>query len=201
MLIENGVDNQLFRPICKSEARDYLGLSQDETIIGYFGSIGKNYGIEILSESVCRLQTQFPRIKLLITGKNDAKVPLALHYIDYRGPLPQAEIPYYINASDVVVIPYLPDAQISMSNPCKLPEYLACSVPVVSTRVSDIANTLIETPEAVCIPGNTDDMVRAIRWQLENRVAVPLPKNLRWESLGITLKHTINALLTVRHEN
>ena len=201
VVIENGVDDKLFRPICKSEARDRIGISQNETVIGYFGSIGHNYGIEILSDSVMKLKALYPRIKLLIAGKNDAKVPLSLQHIDYRGPLPQTEIPYYINASDVVVIPYLPDAQISMSNPCKLPEYLACSVPVVSTRVSDIANTLIETPEAVCIPGNTDDMVRAIRWQLENRVAVPLPKNLRWESLGITLKHTINALLTVRHEN
>ena len=104
-LIENGVDEEVFKPISKLEARDRLEISREETVIGYFGSIGQNYGIEILSDSVLELKKKYPRIKLLIAGKNDAKVPLSLPHIDYRGPVPQTEIPLFINASDVVVIP------------------------------------------------------------------------------------------------
>lgn len=198
VLIENGVDDKLFRPICKLDARDRLGISRDETIIGYFGTIGQNYGIEILSESVSKLQKQYPGIKLLIAGKNGAKVPLSHPHIDFRGPVPQNEIPFFINASDVVVIPYLPDPQINMSSPCKLPEYLACGVPVVSTRVSDISNLLSFTPAALCDPGDCEDMVRAIRWQLENRIAVPLPKHLKWKALGEKLNNLLNDLVTTK---
>ena len=193
-LIVNGVDEEVFKPISKLEARDRLEIPREETVIGYFGSIEQNYGIEILSDSVLELKKKYPRIKLLIAGKNDAKVPLSLPHIDYRGPVPQTEIPLFINASDVVVIPYLPDPQINMSSPCKLPEYLACSVPIVSTRVSDIPNTLSVTPQALCKPDDRDDMIRAIRWQLKNRKVVPLPENLSWKKLGLKLYNLLNAI-------
>ena len=200
VLIENGVDDKLFRPICKSEARDRIGISRNDTVIGYFGSIGQNYGIEILSDSVMKLKALYPRIKLLIAGKNDARVPLSIPHIDYRGPVSQTEIPLFINASDVVVIPYLPDPQISMSSPCKLPEYMACRVPVVSTRVTDIPNTLSDTPEALCKPGDREDMVRAIRWQLENRITIPLPEKLQWNALGVKLNDLLSDLVISRHK-
>ena len=79
-----------------------------------------------------------------------------------------------------------------MSSPCKLPEYLACGVPIVSTRVSDIPNTLSVTPQALCKPDDRDDMIRAIRWQLKNRKVVPLPENLSWYTVGGKLKNLLN---------
>ena len=199
-IIENGVDEQVFRPICKSEARARLGISRHETVIGYFGSIGKNYGIDILSDAVFKLREGIPGVKLLIAGNNRANICLSHPHIDYRGVVPQDEIPFFINAVDVAVIPYLPTAQINVSSPCKLPEYLACGVPIVSTRVSDIPNTLSDTPEALCRPGDREDMARAIRWQLENRIAVPLPEYLRWKNLGEKLKDLLNELAPLPHD-
>ena len=198
-IIENGVDEQLFRPIRKSKARARLGISALETVIGYFGSIGKNYGIDILSDAVFKLREEIPGVKLLITGNNRANICLSRPHIDYRGVVPQDEIPFFINAVDVAVIPYLPTAQVRVSSPCKLPEYLACGVPIVSTRVSDIPNTLADTPEALCRPGDREDMARAIRWQLENRIAVPLPEYLRWKNLGEKLKDLLNELAPLAH--
>ena len=194
-LIENGVDESLFRSISKPEARDRLNISLDDTVVGYFGSIGKNYGIENLSDAILRLQDQYPNIKLLIAGKNETKISLWRSHIDYRGLVSQGEIPFFINASDVVVIPYLPDDQINMSNPCKLAEYLACGVPVVSTRVSDIADTLSEIPQALCTPGSVDDMVSAIGWQLKNRKIVDFPKHLKWETLGDKLTKLLKEIV------
>jgi glycosyltransferase involved in cell wall biosynthesis len=198
-IIENGVDEQLFRPIRKSEARARLGISCHEPVIGYCGSIGKNYGINILSDAVFKLREEIPGVKLLIAGNNRANICLSHPHIDYRGVVPQDEVPFFINAVDVAVIPYLPTAQINVSSPCKLPEYLACGVLIVSTRVSDIPNTLSDTPEALCKPGDREDMARAIRWQLENRVAVPLPEYLRWKSLGEKLKDLLNELAAIPH--
>ena len=194
-LIENGVDVRIFRPIANTEARDRLQIPRSDTVIGYFGSIGQNYGIENLLEAILSLKNQYPQIRLLIAGKNETNISLCHPHIDYRGPVPQTEIPYFINASNVVVIPYLPDDQINMSNPCKLAEYLSCGVPVVSTRVSNIADTLSEIPQALCTPGSIDDMASAIRWQLENRKRVPLPEHLKWESLSEKLMNLIKELV------
>ena len=183
-IIENGVDTKLFKPMPKNLARSKLGIGHEKLIIGYFGYIGQSHGIELLSEAVNRLKTVYPDLQLLMAGKKATNISLNEPHIDYRGTISQDEVPFFINASDVVVIPYLPSPQIDVSSPCKLPEYLACGVPVASTRVTDMPNFLSKTPEALCKPGNVDDLVRALKWQLDNRKTVALPEYLRWESLG-----------------
>ena len=50
-VIENGVDPDLFHPLEKSMARSALGLPQDEAMIGFFGSIETNRGVDTLIEA------------------------------------------------------------------------------------------------------------------------------------------------------
>ena len=194
-IVENGVDTKLFKPIPKNLARSKLGIRHEDIIIGYFGYIGQSHGTEVLSKAVSRLKRFYPHLQLLLAGKKATDISLKEPHIDYRGTISQDEVPLFINASDVVVIPYLPSPQIDVSSPCKLPEYLACGVPVASTRVTDMPYFLSKTPEALCNPGNINDMVRALKWQLDNRKTVALPEYLRWESLGIKMTKIFEEVL------
>jgi glycosyltransferase involved in cell wall biosynthesis len=195
-VIENGVDTNLFKPCSRQMARKKLRIDQKATVIGYFGFMGPNYGIKELVNATKKLRDTYPRVRLLLAGKKHNQIGgLDQPYIDYRGVVNQKEIPLFINSSDVVVIPYLTDGQISVSNPCKLSEYLACNAPIVSTRVSNIPEILSDIPEALCNPGDADEMAKAIKCQLETPTLVPFPDRLKWESLGKKFRQVLERLL------
>ena len=195
-VIENGVDTLLFKPCSRETARKKLRIDPRDTVIGYFGFIGPDYGVEILVDALGKLRDSYPRAKLLLAGPKNYDIDLSHPYVDHRGAVPQKKIPLFINSANVVVIPYLMNEKINVSNPCKLSEYLACGVPMVSTRVSDISDTLSEIPGAICNPGDVDEMVRALKWQLENQTVATFPESLTWESLG---KKFMNVLEMVLH--
>lgn len=195
-VIENGVDTNLFKPNSRQMARQKLHIDQKDIVIGYFGYMGPNYGITELINATRKLRNIYPRVRLLLAGKKHDHISIDQSYIDYRGMVNQKEIPLLINSSDVVVIPYCTDGQISLSNPCKLAEYLACEVPIVSTRVSNIPEILSDIPEALCNPGDADEMANAIKWQLETPTIVPFPESLKWESLGKKFRQVLERLLT-----
>jgi len=94
-----------------------------------------------------------------------------------------------------VVIPYLPSQQVNVSNACKIAEYLACQVPVVTTRVANYADFFTKVPQAICAAGNAEEMARAIAIQLESPQQVAFPEELTWEQLG---KKLSSALLNVK---
>jgi len=195
VVIENGVDTDLFCPSCSKGAREKLNICTERIVVGYFGAISKNRGVETLIQAVSILKQELPQISLLLAGKNDLGISFDKSYVDYRGEVDQKDVPVLINSSDIVVIPYLPDPQVNMSNPCKLAEYLACRIPIVATKVTDLAVSLEKTPEALCVPDDAEDMARAIKWQIENKKTLSLPDSLNWEALGARLKNELVKLL------
>jgi glycosyltransferase involved in cell wall biosynthesis len=186
-VIENGVDPALFRPLDKDAAREALGIGTAETVVGFFGSLAVKRGGEVLIEAADLMRADDPQLRLLISGANSMGLDLARSGIDYRGHLPQEQVPMLINACDVVVIPYQVDQQVSFQNPCKIAEYLACGVPIVATRVSDHAEILAAAPQGLCRPDDTEDLARAIRDQLRAPQQVEFDPRLTWESLGAHL--------------
>ncbi len=197
-VIENGVDPALFHPMEKSIARLALGLPEEDTVIGFFGSIAANRGVDTLIEAGRRLRREFPKLRILLAGDNTLKLDVTGPGIDYRGAVPQAQVPRLIGACDVVVVPYHEDQQIAVSNACKIAEYLACGVPIVATRVSDHAEILAQAPQGLCRPGDADDLARAIRLQLLAPQRAEFTDQLSWSSLAERLDRDLRALFDGR---
>jgi glycosyltransferase involved in cell wall biosynthesis len=193
--IENGTDLSIFKPIPWDYARSILSIKKDKKVIGFFGSIEKKRGVETLMEAISLLKASYSNLVLLMAGKNNLQLKLNNPYIDYRGMVAQEKIPLFINACDVVVIPYLSNKLEEMTNACKIAEYLACSVPVVATRVSNHAEIFSDALQGICKPGDAQDMARAIRFQLETPQLVNFSKNLTWEHLGEKLSDALEKLI------
>jgi len=193
IVIENGVDLSLFKSMNKHQARTRLGIADNAIIIGFFGSFMKNRGIELI-EACKILRHTYPNIKLLLAGKLCVPIDKDEPWIDYRGIVTQPEVVIMINACDVVTIPYLADDFNNMSNACKIAEYFACAVPVVTTRVSNYADIFAAVPDAVCESGDPKDMARAISIQIQSPQIIEFPKDLTWEHLG---KKLSQALLSI----
>lgn len=189
MVVENGVDQSLFRPLDKTVSRASLGIPAEDTVIGFFGSIAKNRGIEQLIEAQRIIARTRPNTRVLLAGTNQIGLPLDVPGVDYRGALPQDRLPALINACDVVVIPYLPDPQVNMSNACKIAEYVACGVPVVTTRVSNFADIFADAPQAVCEPGDPKALAQTILRQIEAPQMLSLEsRNFTWTALAKKLE-------------
>lgn len=183
-VIENGVDTTLFHPIPRSEARARLGIPEDEVVFGFFGAIALRRGVETLLEAYAQLRPELGRSRLLLAGVNGIGLDLSAPGIDYRGQRPQADVPALISACDVAVIPYWHDPNTDLSGPCKLAEYMAQEVPIVATRVSNLAALLEDAPQSLCEPDDVADLARAMRAQLRSPQRAPMPAAWTWQRIG-----------------
>jgi glycosyltransferase involved in cell wall biosynthesis len=133
--IPNGVDTGLFRQIDNS-LRDELGLD-DVFVIGYSGVLREWVDFEPVYMALKRLEG----IKLLVIGQEGLlreNVELARkHNVDdkvvFVGTVPFTDVPRYISACDVCIIPFRQNAVTNNAVPLKLFEYMACEKPVIST--------------------------------------------------------------------
>ncbi|MCQ8181700.1 glycosyltransferase [Methylomonas sp. SURF-1] len=192
LLIENGVDRNVFSVGDRVEARLKLNLPLSKEVIGYFGSINLARGPLLIA--ACRLLRETkPNLHLVFAGRVDG-VEFNENWIKYYGELPQSSVPNLINACDVVVVPYAGDQFNSLSGACKIAEYLACGKPVVATRVSDHAEIFKEAPTSLCEP-IADDMARAIKSQLESPRILQYPAILDWQSIGRKLHQELAKLV------
>ncbi len=147
LLVENGVDPELFCPSDMLQARNELGYTSKNLLIGYFGSIDWARG-PLLIEACRILRKEIPSLHLLLAGHVN-KVDFAEPWITYFGELPQTDLPRMINACDVVTVPYEKNEFNNMSGACKIAEYLACGKPVVATRVSDHEQIFEKAPNSL----------------------------------------------------
>jgi teichuronic acid biosynthesis glycosyltransferase TuaC len=136
-VIPNGVDASKFAPMPRVEAQNKLGLSADTPRILYVGAITRSKGLHYLLMAFKTLlaRTQKP-VELVLVGEGDyehdawlvaQRLALADHVL-FAGKRPNAEIPLWMNACDVVALPSL-----SEGFGVVLVEAMACGKPVVAT--------------------------------------------------------------------
>jgi glycosyltransferase involved in cell wall biosynthesis len=121
--------------------------------------------------------------------------------ISWLGPKPYAELPAYVAAFDVGLIPYVSNAYTQSCFPLKLYEYLAAGKPVVATGLPALADI---DPEVVLTAGQADDVAAAIEAALsrssedarERRMSLAAQNT--WESRVETLLELIERELRLR---
>src|SRR5487761_419877 len=69
-VIGNGVDTELFRQTDQLKARTALGIPADAPVIGYFGALQREFGVETLLEACALLKHKLPGLRLLLAGHN-----------------------------------------------------------------------------------------------------------------------------------
>ena len=106
----------------------------------------------------------------------DAKLPHPQHpRVHYLGMLAHADTAKLFGALDVGVI-YLRDTPFGrFCFPQKAYEMQACQLPVVATSVGVMPHLLASVPQALYQEGSAPDLVRALVFQLEQRVLPDLP--------------------------
>ena len=107
--------------VARDEARRHLGVSPSVPVLLFFGFIRRYKGLHVLLESMPRVVEALPEVRLLVAGEfyDDAAPYRALieqhglseHVHLYADYIPNAEVPRYFGAADVVVQPYVTATQ------------------------------------------------------------------------------------------
>ena len=141
-VIKNGVDTEIFRSIDTKEARGQLGFKENQSFIGFVGSLFAYQGIDYLIEAAPLILKEIPNVKFIIVGKGRMEKVLSDKVRElgleaaflFTGTVPFSQVPIYINTFDICVVFFKP-IRTDPGNPIKLYEYLACSKPVIASNV------------------------------------------------------------------
>jgi glycosyltransferase involved in cell wall biosynthesis len=188
VVVPNGVSAQMFRALDPVRARTELGLEPGPVLVGYFGAMEPDRGVGDLVEAIAIARQGGEDLRLLVCGRQHPDTPLEQPWILYHGMVPHERMPLYLNAADVLVVPYRLSAFMDMGASCKIAEYLACERPLVSTRTPNLLANFPEQAEqlgpALCSPQEPEDMARSILHQLRHRVVATIPRTMMWPAIA-----------------
>lgn len=105
-------------------------------VIGFVGMIDAWVDLELIAE----LARRHPEAEVVVVGH--ARVPTdcleGLTNLHLLGRKPFADLPQYLRAFDVALIPFVVNELTAAVNPIKLREYLSAGVPVVTTALPEL---------------------------------------------------------------
>lgn len=193
-LVPNGVEPETFTSLDPEQARSACGLPQGIPIIGLFGSLSVDLGLDDVIAAFRQVRSHRPDMKLVVAGKGGEAIQ-QVEGVRYLGMLSQSEIVNWASACDCLLIPYRDSLQVRYSQSARLAEYLAMQRPVVVTRVGDAERWFSESYPGWCEPASPKSMGLAIERQLEQSVVQPLPDSLTWSSLGAETFYLLKSLV------
>ena len=195
--IPNGFNHKTFFPMEKDTTRKKLNLSRNKKIILFVGAIYPPKGLPYLIDAIKILVKARQDFEVILVGcgesvggkklkaKLESKVKnLNLEeYIKFVGAKPHEEIPLWMNACDVFVLP-----SIAEGFPTVLPEVLACGKPVVATEVGGIPEIINESVGILVEPKKPEEIAGALNKALgkkwDHKKIVEYSKKFTWEEIS-----------------
>ncbi len=165
-IVPPGVDDGHFYPIPTDEARDFIGIPREDTMILFVGRIEALKGIDTLirAMSCMRHQPGHEHASLVIIGGDPTATSermtaemarlqsLALdlemdQMVMFLGKKDQDLLPYYYSAADVVVMPshYESFGMVAL-------EAMACGTPVIASSVGGLMHLVQDTQTGFLVP-------------------------------------------------
>ena len=171
VVIENGANTDLFIPTDSEDARKELGLDPSDGFVCFVGSLSRWQGVEYFIQSAPLVLAENPSTQFLVVGDGQMKGELinlaretgVSDKFIFTGFIPYENVPLYINASDVCVVPCRGEQRVkSGSSALKLCEYMACEKPVVASALSGLE--ILESYNAgiLVLPESAQELANAI---------------------------------------
>jgi len=196
-VLRAGIDTGQFDPsIDGGSIREQYGLRREDTVLFFMGWL---YNFSGLKEVVLQLaRNKNSNLKLLIVGEGDAYEELQKMREEYNlsdsviltGKKPYSEIPAFIAASDICLLPAYPDEEIMQDIvPIKMYEYMAMRKPVISTRLPGVMKEFGEDNGVIYVDKPNDVVAKSVELVQNNSVEVlgskarSFVEKFSWESI------------------
>ena len=146
----------------RQRMRAKLGITCDATVVAYMGSFFYFSGLD---QVILQLGKMVDKPQLLLIGGGEQEVELKQlvtrlkleDYVTFTGFVGFDELPAYLSVADVAINPMLPSLVSDSALPNKVLQYMASSLPVVSTDLKGLSSlfpsaeglSLVSSPEEV----------------------------------------------------
>jgi len=179
LVAPDGVDlNKFKNQNSKIKIKEELNLPLDKNIVMYTGHLYDWKGAGVLLEVARNSQFSFFNFQTLFVfvGGTESDVKKfrdearGLDNVVIVGYRPPAEIPQWLKAADVLVLPNSAKKEISSlyTSPLKMFEYMAAGNPIVATNLPSIIEVLNESNAVLVDPDNSESLAQGIKFVLEN---------------------------------
>lgn len=207
-----GVDYGKFnQEVDGQPVRKHYGIAEDDTLLLFTGFMYNFSGLKEVAQSV--LEAPSSNIKLMVVGDGDLHAPLskivaygdASHKIILTGKVPFEEVPLYVAAADICLLPAYVNEIMANIVPIKMYEYMAMGKPVIATKLPGIIQEFgfekgvvyVDKPEDTLSKAN--ELIATKNVKAEGEKATRAVENQDWAS--ITDEFEINLWDTVSSYN
>jgi glycosyltransferase involved in cell wall biosynthesis len=166
-VLGNAVDTERFRPAVPPAQ---FGMPKDAFVIGFNGSLKRWHGVDVMMEAFRTILRKAPHARLLVIGEGPergwiegfvrgAGIEGSVMMTGWMG---HQDMPAALTAMDVALAPY-PETEDFYFSPLKVFEYLAVGLPIVASRIGQIAEVIKHGETGILTPpGNTAAIADAV---------------------------------------
>lgn len=153
IVIPNAIDQTLFKKLDKTVCRRELGLRTDDFIVSFVGQFTPRKGTMRLNEALKIIGDDGIKAVFIGSGLEDPDYKGIVH----KGRVDHDDVPRWLNASDVFVLPTLNEGCCNA-----IIEAMACGLPIVSSNMSFNWDVLNEENSIMVDPNNVEEIAGAI---------------------------------------
>jgi glycosyltransferase involved in cell wall biosynthesis len=170
-VIPNGYNPNLFKPLSSFSARQKTGLPSNKKVILSVGNLVDVKGHIYLIYAMKTILKKRNDVILVIVGSGPLKEKLQKIVFQlglsgkilFVGRKMHEQIPIWLNASDIFVLPSL-----SEGFPTVIPEAFACGKPIIATRVGGVPEAVTNDDVGLLVdPKDSSALASAILYALE----------------------------------
>ncbi|MBI4527276.1 MAG: glycosyltransferase family 4 protein [Deltaproteobacteria bacterium] len=168
-VIPNGVNLDRFDPrISGLAVRNRYGFTERTVVVGYVGSFPLFHSMEGLLDRIPSMVEEEPELRFLLVGQvtsyedwlvRRVKEPRLAPYVILAGFAPPQEIPAYVAAMDIAILPNT----AAYCSPLKIFEYMAMARAIVAPATAPVVFVVTHQKEGLLFePENYGQMAEAI---------------------------------------
>ena len=208
-VIRAGVELEHFNPADRDAIRERHGIKDEDVVLFFMGWLYSFSGLKEVAMELAGASEKHRNIKLLTLGKGDLWDTLQdikrEYGLDSRiiivGWKPYEEVPKYIMASDICLLPAHKNDIMKNIVPIKMYEYMAAGKPVIATKLPGIMKEFGKDNGVIYVDRPEDVLEKAVeliennRIEEEGRKARKFVEKYSWDNITDEFERILGGLI------